>query len=96
MDRFIHRVFFNGPIYRMHVHDAHSLFHAFSMKISNKFSTKISYVTVLYIFYGDYIEFSPFSVFGRQFYGPYDPSKSLPRSYDSLQFLIKIIVNLLT
>lgn len=50
MDRFIHRVFFNGPIYRMHVHDAHSLFHAFSMKISNKFSTKISYVTVLYIF----------------------------------------------
>lgn len=47
-------------------------------------------------FYGEYIEFSPFSVFGRQFYGPYDPSKSLPRSYDSLQFLIKIIVNLLT
>lgn len=91
MDRFIHRVFFNGPIYRMHVHDAHSLFHAFSMKISNKFSTKISYVTVLYIFYGDYIEFSPFSVFGRQFYGPYDPSKSLPRSYDSLQFLIKLL-----
>ena len=81
----------------MHVHDAHSLFHAFSMKISNKFSTKIVLYAVLYtVFYGEYIEFSPFSVFGRQFYGPYDPSKSLPRSYDSLQFLIKIIVNLLT